>query len=327
MAVAREPAELPIAWRRYHHLLARRLATIISEQAGLLCRVEATEQGVYGGWQLMGMFPPLALAARWWVSLRVPSSRRRLPALFCFQSELAQVLVDRLLGGRGRWPEGARLLTALEAKVMRPLILRLWEATGELWPGATGVEFESVPEHPGSLSNLSLPGELRSVRELLAGHDATWIWWVARFTVQLPAGQGMASFCLPLELLERQTEIGLDEARRKDDQVEHRESREVAESAAAPHEVSAGQDRGSEERGADQPAQVTVVLGRVSLRAHDLLNLECGDIIKLEQPVEGEVTVYVNGRPAWLAQPGTFRGRLAVRLLRKHAAQEEVVSA
>lgn len=318
MAVAQNPAELSITWGRFHHMLAKRLASIISQQAGLLCRAQGTEQGVYRSSQLMDLLPPLAVATQRQVMPGVSGSQPRLPALFCFQSELAQVLVDRLLGGRGRWPGGARLLTALEAKVMRPLLFRLWEAVGELWPGSKAV-FEPVSiSDRSSAPPISPPAELLSARELLARHDASRLWWVAYFSVQLPPGQGMAYLCLPLELLDQQMESGpgVTVGRSED---------EDRDQIHAWNTRSMGPAGDSE--GPNQPTEISVVLGRARLYAHDLLGLECGDIIKLEQPVDGEVTVFVNGSPVWLAQPGTVRGRLAVRLLRKHGAEKEVVSA
>ncbi|MGE5483041.1 MAG: FliM/FliN family flagellar motor switch protein [Bacteroidota bacterium] len=333
MAVPRESVELPISWVRYHHLIARQLAAAISQQAGLLCQVQVLDQVVCTSWQLMESLPPLTIGSQRLAVREQPDTGRRLPAIFGFQSELAQVLVDRLLGGSGRWPGGARLLTELEGTVLRPVLFRFWEATCESWPGKEKLVYEpvAVPKSAGGPPDFRRQLELRSIRELLVRTDAAWRWWVAYFAIHFPVGRGMACFCLPLELVEQPAASDEGGVPAQDAALPVNEAAEIAQPSALAgdpkQEEASAEESEVKDRGGDQPAEVAVVLGQVRLHLDDLLKLERGDVLKLEQPVNGELAVYVNGTPAWLAQPGTYRGRMAVRLLREHSAAKEVVSA
>src|SRR5690606_41595752 len=59
---------------------------------------------------------------------------------------------------------------------------------------------------------------------------------------------------------------------------------------------------------------IWVVLGEARLTVRELLSLEPGDVLQLEQRVDQPLAVHVGDRPFFLGSPGEASGRLAVRL-------------
>lgn len=59
---------------------------------------------------------------------------------------------------------------------------------------------------------------------------------------------------------------------------------------------------------------VKAVLGKTSISVTDFVNLQRGDIIRLETEVEQDLTVYVGNIKKFTALPGTSRDKNAVRI-------------
>lgn len=60
----------------------------------------------------------------------------------------------------------------------------------------------------------------------------------------------------------------------------------------------------------------TAVLGETSLTLRELLHLELGDVIRTNIPLDGEVKVWVGGKPRLLGRPGVSNGKVAVKITR-----------
>ncbi|HHY76303.1 MAG TPA: hypothetical protein GX500_05990 [Firmicutes bacterium] len=65
----------------------------------------------------------------------------------------------------------------------------------------------------------------------------------------------------------------------------------------------------------DVEVPLSVRLGHAVLSVEDLLSLEEGDIIDLAMPKDGYATVYVFGKPKFIARIGRIGGRLAARIV------------
>ena len=59
---------------------------------------------------------------------------------------------------------------------------------------------------------------------------------------------------------------------------------------------------------------VKAVLGKTSISITDFVNLQVGDIIRLDTEVEQDLTVYVGNIKKFTALPGTERDSYAVRI-------------
>jgi len=56
------------------------------------------------------------------------------------------------------------------------------------------------------------------------------------------------------------------------------------------------------------------VLGKSTISVNDFMNMQCGDIIKLNSKVEDELTVYVGNLNKFTALPGSSSGSYAVKI-------------
>ncbi|MDS8743055.1 FliM/FliN family flagellar motor switch protein, partial [Streptococcus pneumoniae] len=56
------------------------------------------------------------------------------------------------------------------------------------------------------------------------------------------------------------------------------------------------------------------VLGEVTVDIKDFLDLKKGDILRLDEAIDTPVTLYIDQKQKFLAQPGISKGRLAVQI-------------
>jgi flagellar motor switch protein FliM len=61
--------------------------------------------------------------------------------------------------------------------------------------------------------------------------------------------------------------------------------------------------------------EVVVDLAETNISTSDLICLRVGDIIATEKDVERPLTVSVEGRPKFHAQPGLFKGHKAIQVV------------
>jgi flagellar motor switch protein FliM len=61
--------------------------------------------------------------------------------------------------------------------------------------------------------------------------------------------------------------------------------------------------------------ELVVDLAETSISTSDLIGLRVGDIIATEKDVERPLTVSVEGRPKFHAQPGVFKGHKAIQVV------------
>jgi flagellar motor switch protein FliM len=57
---------------------------------------------------------------------------------------------------------------------------------------------------------------------------------------------------------------------------------------------------------------VQVMLGGTEIHIKELVDLNVGDVIRLDRRVQEDLLVCVNGRPKFYCRPGTVRKNLAV---------------
>src|SRR5690606_31061335 len=65
------------------------------------------------------------------------------------------------------------------------------------------------------------------------------------------------------------------------------------------------------------PLRLHVELGRVSIRVADLLDIEVGDVIRLDTSANHALPVVIEDRACFLAHPGQQAGQLAARIVER----------
>lgn len=198
----------------------------------------------------------------------------------------ASRLVDRMLGGAGeeRPPFTANTITEIELLLLRELGNGLFRELASAWEQV--IQLQPQPCEV-VLSGQQIQGLMPSEIVLLVQHQLRLFESEGTFTVVLPS-----STLEPVLPRLNARVLFANPRRGTSPQV-------IADLTAQLEEVT---------------LHVSVELGRARLTVRDLLALEVGDILVLDQDVAQPLTVFVENQPCFYAFPG-LRGRsLAVRI-------------
>lgn len=207
-------------------------------------------------------------------------------ALLVLEGNLVYCFVDRVLGGPGTSthpPE--REITDIEIALMRVVMGHINRALEAAWAKVVQIK----PTYESSSLDIELV-------QTALGNE---IVFAALLEIHVSEVTGMMTFIMPLSLLQPIAQ----ELRPHLLVMQHQEeTREQTLPVERLHPT---------------PVLITVDLGEARLHFRDLLNLKTGDVICLNTPVDGELTVNVNGRPKFRARPGVKGRSLAVSITRR----------
>lgn len=216
-------------------------------------------------------------------------------ALLIWPQTLLHQTLDCLLGGPGIASAPMRPTTELEARVIRQITARLAYRLLRLEVQRLDL---AVPQDELEVRAVG-PGQVAArSRWLAVGLDVGWASQMG------PSGPGVQRIYLLLspEWAAR-ARMGLESFGRTGLGAEAEGLEELA------------RVRGSLQRHLEEtPITLRVVLGQSRLTLRELLSLEPGDVLQLEQRVDEPLAVQVGERPFFLGSPGEASGRLAVRL-------------
>lgn len=261
-----------------HETYARLLSTYLAAQFRAPVQIELTrlEQVAYGEYMATVATPANLLL----VSFKPLGGQ----AVLRLDHAVVFPMLDRLFGGDGVGvQEKPRALTDLET----PVVLRVWSQSlaylAEAWRQivALSLRVEGFETNPVFVQ-LAPQGEMCIL--------LTW-------NLRLQGNSGEISLCMPHSLLEpildklsAQVWIGVADG----------DGDAGAESVQAELEE------------AELP--LVVLLGSAQLRLRDILELDRGDVVVLEQTVGSALQIKVGDRLAFAGRPGTLRGNMAVEI-------------
>lgn len=199
-------------------------------------------------------------------------------------SNLGYAIVDRMLGGAGTPLEKTREFSEIELLIIERilticvnLLREPWESVIEIQPRLERIETNS------QYAQIISPGEM-----------------IALVTINLKIGdvEGLMNICLPFITLEDvmdklNTKYWYSNLQEKDEQV-YSDTIEALISKA--------------------PMPVKAVLGNSVISVNDFINLQIGDIIRLDTGVDDELSVYVGSIKKFTALPGASGDDYAVRI-------------
>lgn len=193
-------------------------------------------------------------------------------------------MIDRLFGGPGAAISQSRALTEIETAVMHQVIRGTLDAYAEAW-----VNIADLQTTAGHIETNPMFVQVAAPSEI-----------VITVAIDVRVGEhiGVITLCLPhltLEpILDRLSAHNWFKNR----------AAEVSPAAFAALESIVG------------GAQVTLLaeLGRAELRVREILNLELGDVILLDEGAGDPVRVLVGNQPKFVGRPGRMRGRMAVEI-------------
>ena len=206
------------------------------------------------------------------------------PAIMDFSIPVAYSFIDRQFGGSGSNPPSeARPLTAIERNVMVKVVTRTladleatWEALLKIQ--VSDAELETNPEF----------------MQVAAPSDTVVL---IAFEVNSQHASGLVNLCYPYFTLEPVMAYL---------NVQTWASRERGRRESSREERSLQLDRVF--------APVRVMLGRAVVRLGEVMNLEQGDVLRLDTGVTEDAVVFVGARPKFLGRPGLSGKRRAVQL-------------
>lgn len=269
------------ALRMMHENMGRRMA--ISLSAYLRTAVDANladiDQGTYATF-LSQMVGPAIYNI---VSLRPLQGQMVLE----ISAPLADVIIDRLLGGPGRAWERHREFTDLELSLLEGVVIRILDSLAEAWAAVLPVK----PQVEETLLNLYF---------VQLGLLTDAIVWIV-FEVRVGEVNGYLRLGLPYALLKPvsaklspQAWIAGSEA-----------SGDLERTADIQHLIAHLQE---------VPVEVIAILGEVDTTLQELNELKPGDLIPLDAAAHRDIKVLVGGVHRFWARPGTRGTRLAVEI-------------
>jgi len=213
-------------------------------------------------------------------------------AILEINPSLAFPMIDRLLGGVGHVPSELRALTEIEQTVIDRVIRGFLVNLREAWQNI--IEFK--PRLEGIETN-PLLGQVVAPSEIVVEIS---------FEVHIGEHQGTMNLCFPFIVIEP-----------------------VLPRLSAQHWFTAQRESSLETLEALKRrvelarVTVTVRLGGTRLTVREFLDLEVGDVVRLETTFKDEMKVYVSDRLKFYGRPGLVGKHLAVQITRVSGEGDE----
>lgn len=197
---------------------------------------------------------------------------------------LGYAMIDRMLGGGGAPLEKLRDVTEIEISILSRIFTIItnllhdpWANVVNLQPRLTRIETNS------QFAQMIAPNETVAI---------------VTMTVKVGTIEGMMNVCLPYSVLEEvidklNTKFWYSTMQVRDEMV----YKEFIESAIIKARIP-----------------IKVVLGHSTISVNEMINMQSGDIIKLDSKIEDELNVYVGNIRKFTALPGSSSDSYAVKI-------------
>lgn len=195
-------------------------------------------------------------------------------------------IIDKILGGKGIPLNKIREFTNIERIILQKVFEQFAELFSESWKNVVEIEsnLDKVETNPQVVQIIS-PSEM-----------------IALITLNVTIGetQGMINICIPHLVIEPI----MDRLNTKH-WFTHGGS-QVSDEVVNSTEVQKALE--------DTTVKVRAVLGEATVNAFDILNIERGDVIKLNSATTSEIQVYVEELLKFTASPGCQKNKKAIRI-------------
>lgn len=197
---------------------------------------------------------------------------------------LGYAIVDRMLGGVGYPLEKVRDFSEIELSIIERIFNVCTNLLREPWTNVIEIEPRLMRiETNSQFAQIISPSEMISI---------------VTMNIKIGNIEGMMNICLPYVCLEQvidklNTKYWYSTMQSKDDKS-YKDLIEIAISKAR--------------------VPLRAVLGKSTISINDFVNMQRGDIIKLNSKVDDELTVYVGNINKFTALPGASAGTYAVKI-------------
>lgn len=197
-------------------------------------------------------------------------------------AKLALCIVDRLTGGKGKWPGEPRNLTQIERKIMKRVIDAMVEDLSQAWSPVTALGAETT-------------GFWNSAEDAGIGADTMVL--VVGLSLSIGFDSYKLNFAMPAGALDSVRDLLTPENWCK-------------QSIAGPKTDSAP----ITDLIAPMIVEAEVELGRAKVSMNDLMSLGVGDVIRLDKLTGDSLEVKIGGQMKFRALPGLMGNKVAVRI-------------
>jgi flagellar motor switch protein FliM len=217
------------------------------------------------------------------------------PAIIDFSLPVAYSFIDRQFGGAGgNPPTEGRPMTAIERNVMGKVVTRTLEDLEAVWEPLMKIQVSDA--------------ELETNPEFMQAASASDTVVLIAFEVNSQHASGLVNLCYPYFTLEPVMgflTVQTWATRTRGVRDNTREERlEQLDRVYAP---------------------VRVELGRVDVSMSEILDLQAGDVLQLDTPLNQDAIVYVGVRPKYKARPGLVGKRRSVQLTEPIVKADETI--
>ena len=207
-------------------------------------------------------------------------------------TNIGYTIIDRLLGGMGEPLEKNREFSEIELSILERIFNIIISLLREPWKNV--VEIEPYLERIETNSQFA---QIISPTEMIA---------IVTININIGGVEGLMNICLPFMTLEDvmdklNTKYWFSTMQNKDESS----YADVIETAINKALVP-----------------VSAYLGKSQITVIDFVNLQVGDIIKLDKSVEDELDVYVGNIVKFKALPGSFSDNYAVKITEIYREEE-----
>lgn len=197
---------------------------------------------------------------------------------------LGYAIVDRMLGGGGQPLEKSRDFTEIELIILERvlntctnLLIEPWQSVVDIKPRLERIETNS------QFAQIISPSEMTSIITM---------------NIQIGSVEGLMNICIPYTCVEPvidklNTKYWYSTMQSKDDGMYQDAIETVISKAKIP---------------------IRTILGKSVVSVNDFVNLQPGDIIRLDTKVDDELDIYVGNIRKFTALPGAYQDAYAVRV-------------
>lgn len=212
--------------------------------------------------------------------------------VFEMAPELAFAMIDRVLGGFGKGIDKVRTFTEIELALIERLLQQLINYFQEAWENIIQLRprLEKIETNP-QFTQIVSPNET-----------------VALVTIAMKVGEveGMANICLPHMVIEP---------------IMPRLSTKFWFSTSAK-ETSEETKEYLQRKIERTRVTVKAVLGRTQITVREFLELQVGDVLRLDRRKNQEIEVFVGDKLKFYGVPGRKEGRIAVKITRVEEGED-----
>lgn len=207
-------------------------------------------------------------------------------SMITMSQSIAFAIVDRLLGGQGEIYEVDRDYTDIEVTLLQRVIRDMSFLLKDAWSNV----YEIQPNFL-RLENNTRQSQLVSPNETVV---------IIVLKVKIKDVEGDVSFCMPYEILEPV--------------LEHLNTRYWFTARRSTDEDRLSGRNALVNKVNSIPLELKVVLGKTDVSLSDIYNLQIGDVIDLNQPINGYVAVKSNTHEWFKGTVGTSNNHIAVKI-------------